>query len=172
MIAAVHNACVGGGVDMVTACDIRMCTKDAWFSIKVSEILGPNNLTGGGKKQAVIAAVHSACVGGGVDKETACDIRMCTKDAWFSIKVSEILGPNNLTGGGKKQAVIAAVHSACVGGGVDKETACDIRMCTKDAWFFIKVSEILGPNNLTGGGGSKPWLLQYTVYVLAEELIW
>ena len=40
----------------------------------------------------------------------------------------KFLAPNNLTGGGEKPAVIAAVHSAYVGGGVDMVTACDIRM--------------------------------------------
>jgi delta(3,5)-delta(2,4)-dienoyl-CoA isomerase len=32
VIALVHNACVGGGVDLISACDIRYCTNDAWFS--------------------------------------------------------------------------------------------------------------------------------------------
>lgn len=35
VIAAVHSACIGGGVDMIGACDIRWCTTDAWFQIKV-----------------------------------------------------------------------------------------------------------------------------------------
>ncbi len=34
VIAAIHNACVGGGVDVVSACDIRYCTKETYFSIK------------------------------------------------------------------------------------------------------------------------------------------
>ena len=34
VIAAVHSACVGGGVDMITATDIRYCTTDAWFQVK------------------------------------------------------------------------------------------------------------------------------------------
>ncbi|XP_052204698.1 delta(3,5)-Delta(2,4)-dienoyl-CoA isomerase, peroxisomal [Diospyros lotus] len=34
VIAAIHGACVGGGVDIVTACDIRCCTEDAFFSVK------------------------------------------------------------------------------------------------------------------------------------------
>lgn len=34
IIAAIHGACVGGGVDMTSACDIRYCTEDAWFQIK------------------------------------------------------------------------------------------------------------------------------------------
>ncbi|XP_059173328.1 delta(3,5)-Delta(2,4)-dienoyl-CoA isomerase, mitochondrial-like [Physella acuta] len=38
VIAAVHNACIGGGVDMTSACDIRYCTQDAWFQIKEIDI--------------------------------------------------------------------------------------------------------------------------------------
>lgn len=34
VIAAVHGACVGGGVDIVAACDIRCCSKDATFVLK------------------------------------------------------------------------------------------------------------------------------------------
>lgn len=38
VIAAVHSGCVGGGIDMVSACDIRYCSSDAWFSIKEVDI--------------------------------------------------------------------------------------------------------------------------------------
>ncbi|MFS7938073.1 putative enoyl-CoA hydratase/isomerase, ClpP/crotonase-like domain superfamily [Helianthus anomalus] len=34
VIACVHGACIGGGVDIVTACDVRYCTEDAFFSVK------------------------------------------------------------------------------------------------------------------------------------------
>ncbi len=34
VIAAVHSHCIGGGVDLLCACDIRMATKDAVFSIR------------------------------------------------------------------------------------------------------------------------------------------
>lgn len=34
VIGAVHNACVGAGVDMITAMDVRLCSKDAWFCVK------------------------------------------------------------------------------------------------------------------------------------------
>ncbi|CAM0884445.1 unnamed protein product [Alopecurus aequalis] len=34
VIAAVHGACVGGGVELVAACDIRCCSKDATFVLK------------------------------------------------------------------------------------------------------------------------------------------
>ncbi len=34
VIAAIHGACIGGGIDMIGACDLRYCTADAKFSIK------------------------------------------------------------------------------------------------------------------------------------------
>jgi enoyl-CoA hydratase len=34
VIAAVHGWCIGGGVDLITACDIRLCSKDAKFSVR------------------------------------------------------------------------------------------------------------------------------------------
>ena len=34
VIAAIHNGCIGGGVDIVAACDMRYCTDDAYFTIK------------------------------------------------------------------------------------------------------------------------------------------
>ncbi len=34
VLAAIHRACVGGAVDIVTACDMRYCTSDAFFSIE------------------------------------------------------------------------------------------------------------------------------------------
>ena len=33
VIAAIQGGCIGGGVDMVTAADIRLCTEDAYFTI-------------------------------------------------------------------------------------------------------------------------------------------
>lgn len=34
VIASIRGACIGGGIDIVTACDIRYCSKDAFFSVK------------------------------------------------------------------------------------------------------------------------------------------
>lgn len=38
VIAAVHNGCIGGGVDIATACDLRYCSRDAYFCIKEIEL--------------------------------------------------------------------------------------------------------------------------------------
>ncbi|OWM76242.1 delta(3,5)-Delta(2,4)-dienoyl-CoA isomerase, peroxisomal [Punica granatum] len=34
VIAGIHGACVGAGIDIITACDVRYCTSDAFFSVK------------------------------------------------------------------------------------------------------------------------------------------
>lgn len=34
VIAAVHNGCIGGGMDIIGACDIRYCSEDAYFQVK------------------------------------------------------------------------------------------------------------------------------------------
>jgi len=34
VIAAVQGACIGGGVDLISACDIRLCTANAFFCIQ------------------------------------------------------------------------------------------------------------------------------------------
>lgn len=34
VIAAIHGACIGGGIDMVSACDLRLASRDAFFSIE------------------------------------------------------------------------------------------------------------------------------------------
>uniref|UniRef100_H3DA33 Delta(3,5)-Delta(2,4)-dienoyl-CoA isomerase, mitochondrial n=1 Tax=Tetraodon nigroviridis TaxID=99883 RepID=H3DA33_TETNG len=38
VVVAVHGACMGVGVDMITACDVRLCTQDAWFQVKEVDI--------------------------------------------------------------------------------------------------------------------------------------
>lgn len=38
VLAAVHSACVGAGVDLITSADLRYCTKDAWFQVKEVDI--------------------------------------------------------------------------------------------------------------------------------------
>lgn len=34
VIAAIHGKCIGGGVDLITACDFRLCSADAIFSVR------------------------------------------------------------------------------------------------------------------------------------------
>jgi enoyl-CoA hydratase len=34
VLAAIQGGCIGGGVDMISACDMRYCTEDAFFCIQ------------------------------------------------------------------------------------------------------------------------------------------
>ncbi len=38
VIAAVHGMCVGAGLDIISACDLRVCTEDAQFSLREARI--------------------------------------------------------------------------------------------------------------------------------------
>ncbi|KAJ1922207.1 hypothetical protein H4219_000069 [Mycoemilia scoparia] len=38
VIALIHSGCFGAGVDLATACDIRFCTQDAFFTVKEVDI--------------------------------------------------------------------------------------------------------------------------------------
>ena len=33
VLAAIQGGCIGGGLDLITACDLRYCTKDAFFTL-------------------------------------------------------------------------------------------------------------------------------------------
>jgi enoyl-CoA hydratase len=38
VIAAVHGYCLGGGIDLITACDVRLCAEDAVFGVRETRI--------------------------------------------------------------------------------------------------------------------------------------
>jgi len=38
VVAAIHGYCIGGGVDLITACDIRLASADAVFSVRETRV--------------------------------------------------------------------------------------------------------------------------------------
>ncbi|OHD72218.1 MAG: enoyl-CoA hydratase [Spirochaetes bacterium RBG_16_49_21] len=38
VIAAVHGRCIGAGLDLITACDVRVCSHDAQFSLREAAV--------------------------------------------------------------------------------------------------------------------------------------
>lgn len=38
VIAEIHGACIGGGIDLITACDMRYCAPEAYFVVKEIDV--------------------------------------------------------------------------------------------------------------------------------------
>lgn len=58
VVAAVHGHCVGAGLDLITACDLRLASEDAQFAVKVSRGPGVGALK---KLLALHPRAFSAC---------------------------------------------------------------------------------------------------------------
>jgi enoyl-CoA hydratase len=59
-IAAVHGYCIGGGVDLVAACDIRLASADAVFSVREAKMAIVADLGSLQRLPAIINAGHLA----------------------------------------------------------------------------------------------------------------
>ena len=60
VIAAVHGYCIGGGVDLIAACDIRLASADAVFSVREAKIAIVADLGSLQRLPAIINAGHLA----------------------------------------------------------------------------------------------------------------
>jgi len=80
------NALMGGAIQVDTDCEARKRDHIRKFILKIQDIITSIEDC----KKPVLAAVHKACVGGGINIVTACDIRYCTDDAFFSIKETDL----------------------------------------------------------------------------------
>jgi enoyl-CoA hydratase len=60
VIAAVHGYCIGGGVDLIAACDIRLASQDAVFSVREAKIAIVADLGSLQRLPAIINAGHLA----------------------------------------------------------------------------------------------------------------
>jgi enoyl-CoA hydratase len=60
VIAAVHGYCIGGGVDLIAACDIRLASADALFSVREAKMAIVADLGSLQRLPAVINAGHLA----------------------------------------------------------------------------------------------------------------
>lgn len=65
-----------------------------------------------------------------------------------------------------KKPVLAAIHSGCIGGGVDIASACDMRYCTEDAYFTIKEVDM----GLVADIGTMQRLPKIIPYGIAAEM--
>jgi enoyl-CoA hydratase len=60
VIAAVHGYCIGGGVDLISACDIRLASADAVFSVREAKVAIVADLGSLQRLPAIISAGHLA----------------------------------------------------------------------------------------------------------------
>jgi enoyl-CoA hydratase len=60
VIAAVHGYCIGGGVDLIAACDIRLASSDAIFSVREAKVAIVADLGSLQRLPAIIGAGHLA----------------------------------------------------------------------------------------------------------------
>ena len=74
VVAAVHGYCIGGGVDLISACDIRICATDAVFSVREAKVAIVADLGSLQRLPRIIGAGHVAelaLTGKDVDAERA-----------------------------------------------------------------------------------------------------
>ena len=60
VIAAVHGYCIGGGVDLIAACDIRLAAADAVFSVREAKMAIVADLGSLQRLPGIISAGHLA----------------------------------------------------------------------------------------------------------------
>ena len=60
VVAAVHGYCIGGGVDLVSACDIRLASADAVFSVRETKVAIVADLGSLQRLPGIIGAGHVA----------------------------------------------------------------------------------------------------------------
>jgi len=60
VIAAVHGYCIGGGVDLIAACDIRLASADAVFSVREAKMAIVADLGSLQRLPGIISAGHLA----------------------------------------------------------------------------------------------------------------
>ncbi|MFY2561751.1 crotonase/enoyl-CoA hydratase family protein [Corallococcus terminator] len=73
-IAAVHGWCIGGGMDLIAACDFRYCSRDAKFSLREVKVGIVADLGALQRLPRIIGEGHTrelAYTGGDVDAERA-----------------------------------------------------------------------------------------------------
>lgn len=77
VIAAVHGLCIGGGMDLVTACDLRLASADATFSVRETRVAIVADLGTLQRLPRIVGAGHAAelaLTGRDVDSGRACAI--------------------------------------------------------------------------------------------------
>lgn len=79
VIAAVHGYCIGGGVDLITACDIRLAAGNATFSVREAKVAIVADLGTLQRLPSIVSAGHVAelaFTGKDIDAQRAAQINL------------------------------------------------------------------------------------------------
>lgn len=79
VIAAVAGWCIGGGVDLITACDVRLCSADARFSVREVRLAMVADVGTLARLPAIVGPGHArilAYTGDDIDADRAARIRL------------------------------------------------------------------------------------------------
>lgn len=79
VIAAIHGHCIGGGIDLITACDIRLASADSTFSVRETKIAIVADLGTLQRLPAIVGEGHArelALRGCDIDAERASSISL------------------------------------------------------------------------------------------------
>ena len=129
VVAAVHGYCIGGGVDVISACDIRLASSDAVFSVRETKVAIVADLGSLQRLPRIIGAGHVAelaYTGKDIDAGRAKDIGLVNEvladhDALLEAArglAEEIAGNSPLAVQGTK-AVLRACADRSVADGLD-----------------------------------------------------
>jgi len=95
VVAAVHGYCIGGGVDVITACDVRVASRDAKFSVREVRVAMVADLGTLQRLSRIVGEGHArelALTGRDIDAERALRIHLVNdvvetrEDAWAAAR--------------------------------------------------------------------------------------
>jgi enoyl-CoA hydratase len=142
VIAAVHGYCIGGGVDLIAACDIRLASADAVFSVREAKVAIVADLGSLQRLPAIIGSGHVAelaFTGKDISAERAKEIGLVNDVAadvegvWQMARAmaDEIAANSPLAVQGTK-AVLASNEGRTVAQGLDYVATWNAGMLTSD----------------------------------------
>ena len=142
VIAAVHGYCIGGGVDLIAACDIRLASADAIFSVREAKVAIVADLGSLQRLPSIIGAGHVAELafsGKDIDAERARAIGLVNdvaSDAEGLMKatyhLAEEIAANSPIAVQGTKAVLAANEGRTVAEGLDYVATWNAGMLASD----------------------------------------